>query len=89
MDDDDETPYDVTAPELVAARDAISRAINNYLQLLRPSENPYPVAWVIGVEWTNTELEQQARAGRDTIMPNEQTISASGGLGTYIANRYT
>lgn len=88
MDDDDLRPYDYHAPEVQAARDAVGRAIGNYLATIRPDEQPYVVAWAVGVEWTNAELEQNAQAGRDVISPAEQSISASCGLGTYLVNRF-
>lgn len=88
MSDGDLPPYDYNAPEVQAARDAVGRAIANFLTIIRPDEQPYVVAWAVGVEWTNAELEQNAQAGRDVISPAEQSISASGGLGMYLLNRY-
>lgn len=87
MDDDDYT-VDFNSAEVIAAKDAVARAVSDYLQLLRPEDAPYVVAWVVGAEWTNTDLEQTGRAGRDIIMPHEQTISASAGLGSYITSRF-
>lgn len=89
MDEDDQPDYDYFAPEVVEARDTVARAITTYLNLIRPDETPYVVAWAVGVEWTNAELEQTARAGRDVISPSEQSISASAGLGAYLMNRFT
>lgn len=80
---------DFTSPEAIEARDNVSKAISEYLTLLRPDEAPYVVAWTVGAEWTNTELEQTGRAGRDIIMPLEQTVSASAGLGAYITSRFS
>ena len=89
MDDDEDTPsYDYFAPEVQAARDAVGRAISEYLRTIHPDEEPFVVAWVVGAEWTNAKLEQSARAGRDIISPAEQSISASGGLGAYVAARF-
>lgn len=85
---DDEREYDYLAPEVVAARDAVGRAIADYLRTIRPNEDPYLVAWAVGTEWTNTDLEQSGRAGRDVISPSEQSISASAGLGAYLVNRF-
>lgn len=85
---DDEREYDYLAPEVVAARDAVGRAIADYLRTIRPDEDPYLVAWAVGAEWTNTDLEQSGRAGRDVISPSEQSISASAGLGAYLVNRF-
>jgi hypothetical protein len=87
-DEEDERPYDYMAPEIVEAREEVGRAVANYLNIMRPEETPYVVAWVVGAEWTNTELEQTGRAGRDVISPSEQTISGSAGLGAYIAARF-
>lgn len=85
--DDDEKP-DMLAPEIQAARDNVSRAIADYLNLIHPGETPYVVAWAVGAEWTNAELEQTGRAGRDVIAPNEQSVSASAGIGAYLTNRF-
>lgn len=85
---DEERDYDYLAPEVVEARDTVARAIATYLNTIRPTETPYVVAWAVGVEWTNTELEQTGRAGRDVISPSEQSISASAGLGSYLVNRF-
>ena len=87
-DDEDGRSYDYLAPEVVEARDAVGRAVANYLSIIRPDETPFILAWVIAAEWTNPELEQSGRAGRDVISPSEQTISASAGLGAYIAGRF-
>jgi hypothetical protein len=88
MDDDQQADYEYMAPEVQAARDTIAKAIAHYMLILRPTEQPYMVAWTVACEWTNTELEQSGRAGRDTISPSEQTISATVGLGQYTVNRY-
>ncbi|MFC7430997.1 MULTISPECIES: hypothetical protein [unclassified Agrococcus] len=88
MDDDDEAAFDYFAPDIVEARADVGRAINAYLQLIRPGENAFPVAWVAAVEWTNTDLEQAARASRDIVSPSEQAIAASCGLGVYLTNRF-
>ncbi|WP_405373394.1 MULTISPECIES: hypothetical protein [unclassified Microbacterium] len=87
-DDDDDFTTDFNAPEVRAAKDAVARAINDYLHVLRPDDAPYVVAWAVAAEWTNTDLELTGRAGRDIIMPNEQTISASAGLGSYLTGRF-
>lgn len=88
MDEDDESPYDYLDPEVVAARDAVGKAISEYLRVIRPDENPFVVAWAVGAEWTNAELEQSGRAGRDVISPSEQPISATAGLGGYLLSRF-
>lgn len=88
MDDEDERPYDYMAPEVMEARERVGKAITEYLNTIRPDEQPYVVAWCVGAEWTNTELEQNGRAGRDVISPSEQSISASAGIGSYIASRF-
>lgn len=87
--DDDESDYDYMAPETVDARNAVGRAITGYLNIIRPNEAPYVVAWAVGVEWTNAELEQTGRAGRDVISPSEQSVSATAGLGAFLTNRFT
>lgn len=86
MDDDRE--YDYLAPDIVAARDAVGKAITDYLRTIRPDDDPYVVAWCVGAEWTNPEFEQTGRAGRDVISPSEQSISASAGIGAYITARF-
>lgn len=86
---DEERPYDYLAPEVVAARDAVGKAIAEYLRTIRPDDNPYVVAWAVGAEWTNAELEQTGRAGRDVISPSEQSISASAGIGAHLVNRFS
>lgn len=58
------------------------------VQFTRPDDAPYVVAWAVAAEWTNAELEQSGRAGRDVISPSEQSISASAGLGAYLSNRF-
>jgi len=88
MDDDDEQQPSYLTPEAAEARDKVSKAISEYLQVVRPGEDPYVVAWVVGAEWTNATLEQTGRAGRDVIMPQDQSIAASCGLGVYITNRF-
>lgn len=85
---DEERDYEYYAPDVIAARDAVGRAISEYLNVIRPDEKPYVVAWAVGAEWTNAELEQTARASRDVISPAEQSISASAGLGAYLVNRF-
>lgn len=85
---DEERPYEYLAPDVVAARDAVGRAIAEYLRTIRPDEDPFVLAWAVGVEWTNAELEQSGRAGRDVISPSEQSISASAGIGAYLFNRF-
>lgn len=85
---DEERGYDYLAPEVVAARAAVGKAISDYLQTIRPDEEPYVVAWAVAAEWTNTDLEQTGRAGRDVISPSEQSVSASAGLGAYLTNRF-
>jgi hypothetical protein len=87
--DDDELEYDYLAPEVVEARNAVGRAIADYLTVIRPTEQPYVVAWAVGAEWTNATLEQTGRAGRDVISPSEQPISATCGLGQYLAVRFS
>lgn len=89
MSDKDAHPYDYLAPEVVEARAAVGRAISAYLAVIRPEEKPYVVAWAVAAEWTNAELEQTGRAGQDVISPSEQPISASAGLGAYLAKRFT
>lgn len=86
--EDEERPYDYMAPEVVAARAAVGKAISEYLKVIRPHDDPYVVAWAVGAEWTNAELEQTGRAGRDVISPSEQPIAASAGLGAYLLNRF-
>ena len=86
MDDDDE--YDYMAPDVQEARNVVAKAIADYLLVIRPTETPYVVAWCAAAEWTNTELEQSGSAGRDTISPSEQSISATVGLGAYVSARY-
>lgn len=86
-DDEDPSPGYLD-PDVVAARDAVGKAIGDYLRLLRPNENPFVVAWAVGAEWTNAELEQTGRAGRDIISPSEQPISATCGLGAYLVARF-
>lgn len=88
MSDEDERPYDYLAPAVVAARDAVGRAIAEYVALIRPGESPYVVAWAVAAEWTNAELEQSGRAARDIVSPSEQSLSASAGLGAYLMNRF-
>lgn len=85
---DDDRSYDWNDPRVKEARDAVERAIIAYEQLIRPDEAPIVVAWGVAVEWTNMALEQAGRAGRDVITPQEQTISASAGLGLYLTDRY-
>ena len=85
---DGERPYEYLAPDVVAARDAVGRAISEYLRLIRPDEDPFVVAWVVGVEWTNAELEQAGEAGRDVVSPSEQPVSATAGLGAYLLHRF-
>lgn len=87
--DDEQLPYEYLAPEVVAARDAVGKAIGEYLRIIRPTEDPYVVAWAVGAEWTNADLEQSGRAGRDVISPSEQTLSASAGIGAYLFNRFS
>jgi hypothetical protein len=87
MDEDEQKP-DMLAPEIQAARDAVGRAIADYLTLIHPGESPYVVAWAVGAEWTNAELEQTGRAGRDVIAANDQSISASAGIGAYLTHRF-
>jgi len=87
-DDVDGRGFDYFAPDVVAARAAVGRAISDYVAAIRPDETPYVTAWAVGLEWTNTELEQAAQAGRDLISPSEQTISAPSGLGHYLAHRF-
>lgn len=84
-----ERDYDWNAPEVQQARLEVERAISHYMQTIRSDEAPIVVAWQVAVEWTNMELEQDGRAGRDVISPMEQSLSASAGLGMYIVNRYT
>ena len=86
---DEDRDFDYLALEVVAARAAVGKAVSEYLQIIRPDEDPYVVAWAVGVEWTNAELEQTARAGRDVISPSEQNISATVGLGVYLAKRFS
>ena len=87
--DDDELSADFLAPDVVEARAVLGRAISDYLDVLRGEEQPFVVAWVVAAEWTNPDLEQTGRAGRDVVSPTEQTLSASVGLGAFIASRYT
>lgn len=86
---DEEREYDYLAPDVVAARDAVGKAIADYLRIIRPDDDPYVVAWAVGAEWTNAELEHAGRAGRAVISPSEQSISASAGLGAYLSNRFS
>lgn len=86
---DEERPYEYLAPDVVAARDAVGRAISEYLHVIRPDEDPFVVAWAVAAEWTNAELEQSGHAGQDVISPSEQPISATAGLGAYLLNRFT
>jgi hypothetical protein len=88
MDEEDLPAPDWNDPAIIAARKQVERAIGEYLAVLRAGMHPYPVAWVVGVEWTNPDIEQNHQAARDVISPDEQTISASAGLGAYILDRY-
>lgn len=87
-DGDDYRDYDYFAPKVIAAREAVGKAISDYIGTIRPDDAPYVVAWAVAAEWTNRELEQTGRAGRDTISPSEQTISATVGLGSHLVARY-
>lgn len=80
---------DWSSDKIRDARDVVSKAISDYLTAVRPDEATIVVAWAVGIEWTSIELEQNFQAGRDVIMPREQTISASAGLGAYLVNRFT
>jgi len=86
---DAERPYEYLAPDVVAARDAVGRAIAEYMRVIRPNDEPFVVAWAVATEWTNAELEQSGHAGQDVISPSEQPISASAGLGAYLLKRFT
>jgi hypothetical protein len=88
MDEDELPDYDHTDPQVIEARNKVAKAITEYLNAIRPTDAPYVIAWVVAAEWTNPELEQTARAGRDVIAQQEQPISASCGLGMYITNRF-
>lgn len=81
--------YDWNDPQVEDARLEIERAITRCMNVIRPDETPLVVAWQVGVEWTNSELEREGQAGRDVVAPKEQTLSASAGLGHYILDRYT
>lgn len=87
-DEEDAEEYDYLAPEVVAARANVGKAISEYMATIRPNEKPFVVAWAVACEWTNAELEQSGRAGRDVISPSEQTISASSGLGWHLVRRF-
>ena len=87
-DDGRDLPMDHTSPDVVAARANVAKAIADFLRIARPEEDPYVVAWVVGVGWTNSELERTGYAGRDTIAPDDQTVSASAGLGAFITARF-
>jgi hypothetical protein len=87
-EDNDDRSYDYLAPEVVEAREAVGRAVTNYLNVIRSDETPFVLARAVAAEWTNPELEQTGRAGRDIISPSEQTVSASAGLGAYLAARF-
>lgn len=81
---DGETPL-YLSPAACAARDEVERAIQKYVNITRAGEDPIITAWVVGLEWTNINLEQDGRAGRDLIMPLGGTISSAQGLGLWIS----
>lgn len=83
-DDDDDLDYDPNSAEIVAARTAVAKAISDYVTAIRPDKSPFVVAWAVGVEWTNAELEQKQAACRDIITNQDQPISATSGLGRYL-----
>lgn len=85
--DDDDRGYNYLDPAVVAARDEVGKAVTAYLKIIRPEENPYVVAWAVGAEWTNSELELSGQAARDIISPSEQSVSATAGLGAYLLHR--
>lgn len=83
---------DAQQAALEAERVKIERHVRRYVELLReddhPNDLPIIQEWVVGVEWTNVELEQSNRGGRDVIMRDGGTISAALGLGVYIRDRF-
>lgn len=86
--DDDDLDYDPHDPEVIAAREAVGRAIAAYLNVIRKDQNPFVVAWAVGAEWTCAEFERNAEAGRDVITNHDQPISASLGLGHFIRSAF-
>jgi len=84
---------DDTKAALEVERTAIERHIRRYIEVLRADEHPgdLPIVqeWVVGCEWTNIELEQSNKGGRDVIMRDGATLSAGLGLGAYIQGRCT
>lgn len=78
-------------------REQLAALISEYVDVIRTdidesvqgNDRPIVQAWVVGIEWTNIELERNDMGGRDSITPDGQTLSNSAGLGAYIADRYT
>lgn len=77
---------------LDVAREKIAAGIREYVSLLRDDEfegdNPYVQEWIVGVEWTNVELERENKGARDVIARDGATLSAALGLGIYIRDRF-
>lgn len=72
------------------ARDALDRAVRDYITAMRGGEDddPYVQAWAVACEWTTVELERDRMAGRDVITPDGQLISTGAGLGNYLVRRF-
>lgn len=92
MDDDETAQLDWHTPEFDLARSEIRAGVNRYaVELARQHEEtdePLVIAWAVAFESTSIQLEQRDQARRDSIVPTEQSISASVGLGTWLANRW-
>lgn len=90
--DDEPTDTDWHTSEFDLARSEIKAGINRYAaELARQHEEadePLVIAWAVAFESTSIQLEQRDQARRDSVVPLEQSISASLGLGTWLANRW-
>jgi hypothetical protein len=89
---DDENPLDWHTEEFEQARAEIQAGVNRYAKELarqhEEADDPIVIAWAVAFESTSIQLEQRDQARRDSIVPTEQSISASLGLGTWLANRW-
>lgn len=83
-----------TSDKVDAARDAVARAVSAWVDAVTEASEDderagaIVLGWVVGVEWTNVQLEQSGRGGRDIIAPREQMLSTSKGLGQFVSEAY-
>jgi hypothetical protein len=83
----------ITTDEAEKLRDEIGRLVGTYIsrqyEIAEIEDKPYVVCWALALEYTTIDLERSGHADRSVITANGQSVSATSGLGHYLAKMFT